>query len=163
MIQFESPGFFVVLALAIPFVWYWHRHSYADLAPRRALISMFVRIAGLALLVMALAKPVLLLENSDRSVLFLIDVSDSIRPEAITEAWQFVEQETQDLEAEQRAGLVLFGREPRLVLAPTSAAFELTDELRRKLMHTSEEDSIRLRVQERSFESPTTRVGSLPP
>jgi uncharacterized membrane protein len=148
MVQFESPWYFLSLAAIVPLLLFWHKKSYADLKPTRLKIATALRTIGLAALVLALARPVLMLENDDRTILFLFDVSDSSNPEALTKAWEEIERATAEMDSGESAGLVVFGRKPALVIPPTSDALALTDELKRKVFHEAEEQRIQLRVQE---------------
>ena len=80
MIQFENPWILLALVPIVPFLFYWHKVSYADLRLGRARLALLVRMLGLALVTFALAKPVLLLENSDRTILFLIEEGVRVEP-----------------------------------------------------------------------------------
>lgn len=148
MVELEFPWALLALAALVPWLAWWYRKSYADLAPRRALVALGLRTLSLVLLSLALARPVLNLENKDRSILFLIDVSDSVPAAALESDFAFVAKQTKELEDGERAGLVLFARTPRLVVAPGREPLELTDDLRRKLLHRSEQDRLRARRQE---------------
>jgi len=148
MVQFESPGWFWVLLPLLPFLAYCARKSYADLTSRRAHAATVLRAFTLALVVLALARPVLLLENKDRVVLFLIDVSDSVPTAALEEAWDSIESLVEEREGNATAGVVLFARHPRLVVPPDEGRLELTDELKLRLFHAREREQMTLRVQE---------------
>lgn len=147
-VQFESSTWFWALAALVPLVLFWHRKSYADLRPGRKGLATALRVLGLLAVVMALTRPVLLLDNSDRTVLFLIDVSDSVQSEALDAAWAEVEAATKDLEAGETAGVVLFGGAPELAIAPRREALILDDELRWRLHHRRVEDELRARTAE---------------
>lgn len=148
MVQFESPWWFLALAPLAAFLAWWFWRSYADLSRARGAVALALRAVGLTLIVLALTKPVLMLENTERTILFLIDVSDSVTSESLEDAWTEIAASTQDRKSGENSGVLLFGRSARLVVTPTEQALELTGELRRKLLHQSEEDRIRSRVQE---------------
>ncbi|MFT7680530.1 MAG: Ca-activated chloride channel family protein, partial [Planctomycetota bacterium] len=148
MLQFENPWYFASLGFLVPLVLYWHWRSYADLRPGRKRLATALRLAGLGMMVMALARPVLMLENTERSVLFLIDVSESIQPAALESAWEDIQAALEARKDGEQAGVVLFGRTPSLVVAPTKDGIELADELKRKIFHKAEKARIRTRVQE---------------
>lgn len=148
MIQFENPAWFWVLLPLVPFLLFWRARSYADLRPGRANVATLMRLLGLVLITMALTRPILLLENSSRSVLFLVDVSDSVPDASVEEAWSRITELTGDLDDNQEAGVVLFAREPRLVATTVGEPLDLTPELVRKLHHAREERTIIARIQE---------------
>ena len=148
MIQFESAHLLWLLLPLVPFLLFWYRKSYADLSPVRARISLIVRAVSLALIVLALSKPVWMLENHERSVLFLIDISDSVPTASLEDAWTEIQVATEELESGESAGLVLFGRHPRMVLPAQTEPLELTPELERRLFHQREKAALTLRVQE---------------
>ena len=147
MVQFESPWFFLSLAVLLPMLAFWHWKSYADLKPGRRRVATLLRLAGLICIVTALSRPVLMLENNERSVLFLIDVSESVEPAALEKAWADM-QAALEVRDDEKAGIVLFGRRPAMVISPTEDKIELTDELKRKLFHEAEQERITARVQE---------------
>ncbi|MEZ6015070.1 MAG: VWA domain-containing protein [Planctomycetota bacterium] len=145
-VQFESPAWFWALALLLPLVLFWHFKSYADLRPGRKGLISALRILGLLCVVTALSRPVLLRPNSDRTVLFLIDVSDSARAEVLDKAWAEIEAATQDLDSGETAGVVLFGGAPKLFVAPRRDALTLDDELRWKVFHKRTEEETKARI-----------------
>ena len=148
MIQFESPGWFWALLPLLPFLGYWAARSYADLTRSRVLAAFGLRLLGLALIVLALTRPVLLLENTDRVLLFMIDVSESVPSPALESAWEDVQSFSEAREGGEAAGVVLFAQHPRLVVAPTTGDLELTPQLERELFHAREKERITTRVQE---------------
>jgi Ca-activated chloride channel homolog len=148
MIQFESAGLLWLLLPLIPFLVYWFKRSYADLSAPRAALALVLRTLALALVVLAVSKPVLMLDNHERAVLFLIDVSDSVPTAALEDAWAEIEATTSELEDGARAGLVLFARRPRMVLPTGNEVLALTPELERKLFHKREKERLTQRVQE---------------
>jgi len=148
VIQFESPYWFLALVPLVSFLAYCSRKSYADLRPGRNLAALLVRLLGVLLVVLGLARPVLLLANTDRVVLFLIDVSESVPTGSLEQAWDELQAFAAEREDEEQAGVVLFARRPRIAVAPTSGELELTDELRRRLFHAREKGALTARVQE---------------
>ncbi len=147
-LQFESPAWYFALLGLVPLVLFWQKKSYADLRPSRRSPITALRLLGLFAVITALARPVLLLDNSDRTVLFLIDVSDSVRPEVLEAAFQEVESATQELERGESAGIVLFGGAPKLFKAPQQGPQKLDDELRWRLLHKRAEAEARARIAE---------------
>ena len=148
MVQFENPLAFLLLLPLLPFLVYCSRKSYADLPARVAHLALAARLLGLACILTALARPVLLLENTDRAVIYLIDVSDSVPAAALEATWETIAGETADLAGNERAGLILFAGQPRLAVAPASAALELDAELTDRLFHRREKEAVAARIQE---------------
>ena len=87
MIQFESPLWFLALVPLVPFLALCARQSYADLPASRNRLALALRLLGVLFVTLALARPVLLLENTDRVVLYLIDVSESVPAASLEESW----------------------------------------------------------------------------
>jgi Mg-chelatase subunit ChlD len=148
MVRFESPWILAAIFVVAPFLYWWHRKSYADLAPRKARLALAARILGLLALLLALSKPVLLLANSERSILVLVDVSDSVPTSALESAWTSLEQWSKEAGREREIGLVLFGREPRLVRPPGPDPLVLDEALTKQLFHRRERESTIARIQE---------------
>jgi Ca-activated chloride channel family protein len=145
MLELESPWALLLLPALLPWLWWFARKSYADLPSARLRLALSVRLLGLVALVLALARPVLLLENRERVLFFLIDVSDSVPAAAIEEGLARAVEGSRSLEGNERAGLILFARHPRLVVPLGRAAIEDTPELRRRCLHRSEEERLRAR------------------
>lgn len=148
MLQFESPWSFAALGVLVPLVLFWHWRSYADLSVGRRRLTTGLRLLGLVLVVMALAKPVWMLPNEDRAVLFLIDASESVEPASLEAAWAEIDAALLARSDGEHAGVVLFGERPVLAVAPTAEPLEMTPELRRKLFHQAEKERIAGRIQE---------------
>ncbi|TAH37269.1 MAG: VWA domain-containing protein [Planctomycetota bacterium] len=148
MLQFESPLWFLALLPLLPWLLYWRHRSYADLSPLRSWLGCGLRVLALAAVVLALSRPVLLLRNRDRAVLFLVDVSDSVPDTALDEAWSQVSAAATDLDSGCSAGLVLFAGAPVLARPLQAEPLELTDELRRRMFHQREKDRLQARAAE---------------
>jgi hypothetical protein len=111
----------------------------------RPWIAVGLRSAGVICLSLALAEPQLRQPNDHVTVLFVVDRSKSIPEELVEDASgkkvdqrerrirQFLNQAVAERGAghdRDRAGLIVFGRRPRLELPPSDAPrFNLTDEL----------------------------------
>lgn len=148
MIQFEHPWFLAALIFIAPYLLYATWKSYADLRPGRRYLSLALRMLALTLVVFALSKPVLSLRNTDESVLFIIDVSDSVAPEALDEAFARVQKETASTSLGQSAGILLFAGKPSLAVPLGREKIELTNNLKSHLFHRRERDRIEARIRE---------------
>ena len=140
MIQFEAPLLFLVWVVGLPYLIYWTLKSYANLPAKKRWISLGLRFLGLLMLILALSRPVLLLKNTKESVLFLVDVSESVSTEALEKCWKAMREQTGDLGLRQSAGLVLFAREPRLVIPPTREPFGESPQSEQRLFHKRERE-----------------------
>jgi len=124
-IDFDQPWFLLLLGL-VPLVWIFSYRSLAGLGPYRRLFALAFRTCVLVLMTLALAG-VQLQRVSDRvTVLYLLDQSESI-PKLTREAMlQYVMRDVQqhrrtgDLQsaAEDKAGIIIFGREATIEMPP---------------------------------------------
>jgi Ca-activated chloride channel homolog len=153
-LAFEAPGWLALPLLCLIPLGIGYLRSYADLRPQRARLALGLRILGVTLLALALARPVLSLSSGERAVVFVIDVSASVDPEALAARLTQVEVATKDLGG-TRAALVAFGERP-LRLAALSAAAPSWDEaragqiltLRQQVLHGQTRLELRAQIQD---------------
>ena len=110
------------LLLVIPYLWWVQRKTLADLSPRHLQLSAAVRSAIVALLAVALMQPVIYRFGEWLSVVYLLDVSQSVSPAALQSAIDWI-QETNDAGRPAQARFIPF--------AANSTVFETLDELRK--------------------------------
>ncbi|HMO64619.1 MAG TPA: VWA domain-containing protein, partial [Verrucomicrobiota bacterium] len=91
-------------------VWLW-RASPADLGPARRAAVLGLRLAGLLALLLALAGLRGLLPFDGVNVMFVLDGSDSVAREEQAAARALVARLIRDKPPDDRAGLIVFGRE----------------------------------------------------
>src|SRR5579871_1483942 len=132
-----QPWWLLLLGL-IPLIVLLSYRSLAGLGPVRRWVAITLRCALILLLTLALAEVRIRHQNENVTVLFLVDRSLSIPeefdPEAPTDSprvdlrWDRVEKFLNDTVSMRgpehkydRAGLILFGRRPRLELPPSNA------------------------------------------
>ena len=114
-IYLEHPVYLWILVAAVPLLAFAALKSYA-VAPRgKRIASFLLRTVALTLVVLAVTRPVWRLSKPDQTVVFALDVSDSLDREVLQAAVDHVAAATKELQAHQRAGLLLFGGRPRLV------------------------------------------------
>src|SRR5436309_9738977 len=82
----------LVLLLMIPCLWWIRRGSEIDLTPKHLRLSTVVRSAIVCLLVLALMQPILYKPSTYISVVYLLDVSQSVAPAAIKKAIEWIQQ-----------------------------------------------------------------------
>jgi uncharacterized membrane protein len=134
-----QPWWLLLLAL-IPLVVYWSYRSLAGLGPVRRWVAIGLRCLLILLLSLALAEVRLRHQNENTTVMFLVDRSLSIPAEMDTKVSpdapridlreQRIEKFINDVvqlrgpeHKNDQAGLILFGRRPRLELPPSRAPF----------------------------------------
>ena len=115
-----SPGALWLLA-AIPLVWVALRFARTNFNPRQQRLQAAMRALLLAVLALALARPVISLESSRTSIVYLVDISHSVASQAIEDAAARIDAITEALQPDH-AQVVVFGLEA----APVSG----TDALR---------------------------------
>ena len=117
MIEIARPWMFGLL-LALPFLWLGMRRSLADWTPAQRRVCLAVRILLLASIVLALAGLRITRPSSETAVMFVIDGSASISPEAGKSARDFVANALAAKGAGDTAGIVGFAEQSTLVQPP---------------------------------------------
>ena len=119
--SFANPlALWLLPPLALYFGWTAWR-SLADLSPARRNLALGIRLAVLSLLVFALAGAQLVRFNQQLATMFILDYSDSVSPEAKTKALQFIQEAVRSKRDDDQFGIVVFGRESFVELAPQTA------------------------------------------
>jgi len=104
----------LLLALALPLLLLLMRRSIAGWTPKQRAACLGVRALILLLLVLAIAGWRMRLGSRDLSVVFLVDASASISPEAAEAAKGFLAESLKNKRASDDAALVGFAGEPAL-------------------------------------------------
>lgn len=117
MIELSHP-FSLLLLAVLPLLWLPLRRSLANLSPaqRRAVITL--RVIILTLLALALTGLRVLMPGTEMSVLFVVDGSASVSPEAAKAARDFVAEALPKQHSGDRAGVVGFAQTSDLWLPP---------------------------------------------
>lgn len=108
---------FCLLGL-LPWVWWVWLVGRNSLSPFRSGVAVCLRLLLFTLLVVTLTEP--RLEQKDRrlSVVYAIDLSGSVAPQAIESARKFVGRNLDGKPADDLAGVVYFGRNAAIQLPP---------------------------------------------
>lgn len=117
--MFARPAMLGLIILSL-WVWWMHFAGYAGLPKKRATLSLFVRLVLLGVLVMALAEPRAVRSRDVMSVVFALDVSDSIY--SPDDALKYVTETVQNHRPkgkQDEAGLIIFGKTPACELSPS--------------------------------------------
>ncbi len=117
--MFARPAMLSLILLA-PWVWWMHQAGYAGLPRLRGLFALFTRLGLLGLLVMVMAEPRAVRSLDVMSVVFALDVSDSIYSpdDALKYITQTVQTQRPKGKSDQ-AGLIIFGKTPACELSPS--------------------------------------------
>jgi uncharacterized membrane protein len=107
-LEFTRPWMFLLL-LVTPWLWWMQAAGHAGLPAIRGGIAAFVRLAVCGVLIMVLAEPRAVRTSDIVSVIYNVDVSDSVN-EARNVAFGLVADTAAEKPANDEAGLVVFGR-----------------------------------------------------
>ena len=106
--------------LALYFV-FLARRSLTDLSPARRVLATGIRLLLTGLIVLALAGLQIVKFNRDIATMFVLDYSDSIAPDVKQRELEYVQQAVKSKKDDDRAGVVVFGRDAYIELAPSTA------------------------------------------
>ncbi len=90
-LEVVQPGWLLVIAVAVPWLYFGFRRSLSDFSLTQRVLSLLVRLCVIALVAAALARVNLLLRTTEQFVVFLVDASKSIGREAHQQAETFVQ------------------------------------------------------------------------
>src|SRR4051812_15839914 len=110
-----------LLLLLIPYLWWVKQRTQNDLSPKHLELATIVRSAVVALIAFALMQPVIYRSGAWMSVVYLLDVSESVSPQAIQSSIQWIQQ-TNDAGHPDHARFIPFGA--------NSTVFEKLDQLK---------------------------------
>ena len=118
MIDFGQP--WVLLLLPSLLAWtLWRTLRLESLGKTRRRLITAVRCLLWTLLILALAEIRWRNVTDDLNVFFAVDWSDSIPEDQRTLALDFVKQSVESMTADDRAGMIIFGRDPSIENAPS--------------------------------------------
>ncbi len=104
----------LLLLVIVPYLWLVQRGSETDLSPKHLKFGGFVRSAIVVLLVLALMQPVLKRSGDWISVVYLMDVSQSVSPAAIQSSIKWIE-DTNNAGRPNHARFIPFGSNSRVM------------------------------------------------
>lgn len=108
---------FWLMILAVWVWWIWVAGA-TGLSRRRSLVSLLTRLTLVGLLVMVLAEPRAIRTSDTLSVVYAVDVSDSIGEGSADAAIEFVTRTAVEKPDKDEAGLIAFGRNAAVELPP---------------------------------------------
>jgi Mg-chelatase subunit ChlD len=118
-IEFTNPLALLLLLLLVPAAIFLARHSLANLSRKRAYWSTGVRLTLLLLLVLALAGLRIRTTARDLALIFLVDVSASVAQDQQKDVIAFINSELQQAAPRDYVGVIAFGRDASVEVAPT--------------------------------------------
>ncbi|MFH0911004.1 MAG: glutamine amidotransferase, partial [Planctomycetota bacterium] len=114
---FAAPGAFRLL-LATPWVFWLHHAGYGGLRGARADTALFARLALIGVFVIALADPRAVRKSDAMTVLYALDLSDSVGAGATDASLRYIARTVVGRAESDEAGLVVFGRNAAVELPP---------------------------------------------
>ena len=121
---FQYP-WFLLLLLIIPVVWWLGLKSLAGLGPWRRGIALALRTAVMLLIILAIAGVQWIWSSEKLTVIYLLDQSDSIPVAKRQLMFEYAIQSVKahrHAERQDRAGLIVFGREAAIEIPPFDEA-----------------------------------------
>lgn len=115
-LEYVRPWMFVLLVVT-PWIWWMQAAGHSGLAKRRGDIAAFIRLLIAGILIMVLAEPRAVQTSSVLSVVYNVDVSDSVN-DAKSQALDVVAGSAALRPKKDEAGLVVFGRTPAVEYPP---------------------------------------------
>jgi len=132
--EWAHPLYFLLLLVAIPLLWWFHRLTLRSLTPGRARLLLGVRIALVVLAVAALAKPAWQRTSESRSVIFIVDHSHSMGRAGLESSLAAVRKMAAEVPKGTAIGLISAAKEPVLIVEPAvDAAIPTFDKLSQSL------------------------------
>jgi uncharacterized membrane protein len=117
VLMFARPAAFG-LAVFAAWIWWLHVAGYAGLPKVRGHVALWTRFLLFALLVMVLAEPRSVRSRDVLSVMYLVDVSDSVRGDSVDASIRYVLEAVAKKPTKDEAGLLVFGKTPAVELPP---------------------------------------------
>lgn len=106
---FARPAAFGLLLLT-PWLWWMHLAGYAGLGRARGIMALEIRLLLAGLFVVLLADPRAVRTSDVLSVIYALDVSDSIGDGSTDAALRFVAETATKKPQKDQAGLIIFGK-----------------------------------------------------
>jgi uncharacterized membrane protein len=109
---------YLIIYLLIPFIWILLNRT-ASRGSSRRLRYVFGILRSLLIVVLglALSDPKLLSHSDQVNVFFCLDASESIAVDQRLKAEKFIEQTASEMQTDDRAGLIVFGKHPSIELS----------------------------------------------
>ena len=119
-VLFVRPSMFGLMSVCV-WIWWMYVAGYSGLPGRRAGIAFLVRALVVGVFCIALAEPRAVRTSDLLSVVYAIDLSDSIGEGSTQTALDFMSNTVSNKPERDQAGLVVFGRNAAAELPPRQA------------------------------------------
>ena len=120
-LSFTNPWALALFPPLALYFWWLARRSLADLSPARRALATGIRLLLTGLIVLALAGLQVVRFNRDIATMFVLDYSDSISPDTKARELEYVQNAVKTKRDNDRAGVVVFGRDAYIELAPSTS------------------------------------------
>ena len=114
---FARPEMFILMLLT-GWVWWLHVAGYGGMSRVRGEVALLIRLTFIGAFVMLLAEPRAVRSRDVLSVIYTLDVSDSIGDRSTDAALSFVTRTVSGKPAKDEAGLIVFGRGAAVEMPP---------------------------------------------
>jgi len=106
---------YLIIYLLIPLTWLMMKRSSAgEQLSKKQIAIVVIRSLLVFVLGLALSDPKLLRQSDQVNVFFCLDISESIPGDQRLKAEAFIEQTAAEMQGEDQAGLIVFGRHPAI-------------------------------------------------
>ncbi len=117
VLRFTRLNAFWLIAVA-PWFWWMHHAGGSGLSGVRSVVALLVRLTLVGAFVLLLAEPRAVRKSDTLSVVYALDVSDSMGEKVSDAALSWIMQTVQKKPEKDEAGLVVFGRDAAVELPP---------------------------------------------
>jgi uncharacterized membrane protein/Mg-chelatase subunit ChlD len=117
IIRFSRPAAFW-FALLLPWFWWMHQAGGSGLGGGRAIVALLTRLTVASLFIILLAEPRAVRKSNTLSMVYALDISDSMGEKVSDQALSWVLQSVQKKPEKDEAGLIVFGRDAAVELPP---------------------------------------------
>lgn len=116
-VLFERPWWFALLVVT-PWIWWLSVAGMGGLTKGRAAAALITRLALAGILIAVLAEPRAVRKSDKLSVVYAVDISDSIGETTSEAARKFFARTVSEKPSDDEAGLVVFGRNAAVEFPP---------------------------------------------
>lgn len=109
------------LAAIMPWIWWLHHAGNSGLSRGRAVVALIVRLTMIAAFILLLAEPRAVRRSDVLSVVYALDISDSMGSKVRDQALNWIMQTATTKPQKDEAGLVVFGRDAAVELPPRAS------------------------------------------
>jgi hypothetical protein len=117
ILRFTRPVAFW-LTVFVPWFWWLHHAGGSGLGGTRAVVALLTRLSLVGAFIMLLAEPRAVRKSDALSLVYALDISDSMGEKVSDQALSWVMQTVQKKPQKDEAGLIVFGRDAAVELPP---------------------------------------------